>query len=179
MPVIASSAFYVRIQNLLTGHVWYCRTYGHTTMGVATGTSIQGTSFVVPFGIEYGPAQLCVIANGISSECVPIAVFPFFLNFSLTGEEIVNQLIGSLADGPLYVLTDHGPIPVPGPGPGGREIMEMARDAYHDIIRGIATLQALGREVVSQRLAAPTGERLPAVPSKVKQGSKNEMQAKK
>lgn len=159
----------VRIQNLLTGHVWYCRTYGHTTMGVATGTSIQGTNFVVPFGIEYGPAQLCVIANGISSECVPIIVFPWFLHFSFTGEEIVNRLIGSLADGPLYVLTDHGPVPVP--GPDGGETMGMARDAYHDIIRGIATLQALGRELVSRRLAALPGERLPVVHSKLKKGS--------
>ncbi len=162
----------VRIQSFLTGNVFYCRTYGHTSMSVATGTSVQGTNFVVPFGIDCGPAQLCVIANGISSECVSVTVLPFFFNFSLTGDEIVNRLIGSLADGPLYVLTEHGPVPVP--GPEGREIMGMARDAYQDIIRGIATLQTLGRNVISLRLAALPGEHLPVEHTKVKQSAKKE-----
>jgi hypothetical protein len=62
----------VRIRNLSTNHVFFCRTHGHSTMGVATGMAVHSTHFDVPAGIELGTAELCVIANGIHSECVRV-----------------------------------------------------------------------------------------------------------
>lgn len=64
----------IRIRNPANGKVWYCRTFGHSTMGVATGTTIQSTNFVVPIGVDKGQAELCVVANGISSPCLPIMI---------------------------------------------------------------------------------------------------------
>ena len=57
----------VRIVNTATGHVFYCRTHNHSTMGVATGTHKVATHFDVPASAEAGPSQLFVVANGIAS----------------------------------------------------------------------------------------------------------------
>jgi len=151
----------VRIRNLHSDMVSYCRTFDHSSMGVATGLSIQGTSFKVPWGVEYGPAELCVVANGIASECVPIIVEPYQFHFRFD-DQLVNHLIGSLADGPLWVLGPNGPVPV---DPWGPEIRERAQGAYDDIIQGIRLLQSLGREVAKQQNSVAQSERVPSPPS--------------
>ena len=51
-----------------TGRVVFCRTSGHSTMGVATGANVVQTNVDVPAAIENGPAQLVVVANGIASQ---------------------------------------------------------------------------------------------------------------
>jgi len=43
-------------------------------MGVNTGVVIHSTQFHVPAGIELGASELCVVANGIVSDCVPVNV---------------------------------------------------------------------------------------------------------
>ncbi len=58
----------VRITNSTTGHVFYCRTHSHSTMGVATGATPVFTEFDVPTSIETGTSTLEVVANGIASE---------------------------------------------------------------------------------------------------------------
>jgi hypothetical protein len=64
----------VRLRNLSTDHVFFCRTHNHSTMAVATGMAVHSTHFDVPAGIELGTAELCVIANGIPSESVRVHV---------------------------------------------------------------------------------------------------------
>jgi hypothetical protein len=64
----------VRITNNATGHVFYAKTHGHSTMGVATGTRIVSTNFDVPAGMEAGASTLVVVANGIPSVAVSIMV---------------------------------------------------------------------------------------------------------
>jgi hypothetical protein len=64
----------VRITNNATGHVIYARTHGHSTMGVATGPARVSTNFDVPAAAETGSSSLEVVANGIASEPVTIAV---------------------------------------------------------------------------------------------------------
>jgi uncharacterized protein (TIGR03437 family) len=66
----------VRITNSSTGHVFYCRTHGHSTMGVATGATPVSTNFDVPLSIESGPSILEVVANGIPSSPVNVIVTP-------------------------------------------------------------------------------------------------------
>jgi hypothetical protein len=64
----------VRITNTATGHVFYARTHGHSTMAVATGNAIVGTNFDVPATAEAGAATLVVVANGIASAPVAVAI---------------------------------------------------------------------------------------------------------
>jgi hypothetical protein len=64
----------VRIHNLSTNKLAYCRTHDHSTMGVHTGGVIHNTKFTVPSFIEAGKSELCVIANGIPSESVLVSV---------------------------------------------------------------------------------------------------------
>jgi len=64
----------VRIQNNASKHVAYCRTKGHSSMGVATGTIVQNTEFLVPAGIAHGASELRVVANGIASQHVAVTI---------------------------------------------------------------------------------------------------------
>ena len=57
----------VRIVNSATGDVYYARTHGHSTMGVATGSTAVSTNFDVPSSMPNGPCELYVVANGIPS----------------------------------------------------------------------------------------------------------------
>jgi hypothetical protein len=61
-------------------HVFYARTHGHSSMGVATGSGmITSTNFDVPnvgSGIASGQATLVVIANGIPSSSVNVCIAP-------------------------------------------------------------------------------------------------------
>jgi hypothetical protein len=65
----------VRITNLASGHVKYCRTHDHSTMAVATGNVVHSTKFAVPTDTELGASQLCVVANGIAT-CASVMVQP-------------------------------------------------------------------------------------------------------
>jgi hypothetical protein len=64
----------VRIENHASGHVFYAKTHGHSTMGVATGTKTVSTNFDVPESMETGRSSLVVVANGIHSKAVRITV---------------------------------------------------------------------------------------------------------
>jgi hypothetical protein len=64
----------VRIRNLASSHVVYCRTTGHSTMGVATGGALHSTNVAVPAAIESGPSELFVVANGIASAPYPVTI---------------------------------------------------------------------------------------------------------
>ena len=64
----------VRITNAASGHVVYARTHDHSSMGVATGSTIVSTHFDVPPGAETGPSSLEVVANGIASAPVSVTV---------------------------------------------------------------------------------------------------------
>ncbi len=59
----------VRLQNTSTNKVYFARTYNFSTMGVATGASLQSARFNTS-NIPYGHYDLCVITNGISSHCI-------------------------------------------------------------------------------------------------------------
>jgi hypothetical protein len=52
----------------------YCRTFDHSTMGVATGKTIHHTHFEVPDDLPHGDYRLVVIANGIASRPVEVRV---------------------------------------------------------------------------------------------------------
>jgi hypothetical protein len=64
----------VQIQNKATKNVFFARTHGHSTMGVATGTQTVSTTFDVPSTMDTGPSSLVVIANGIASQPINVTV---------------------------------------------------------------------------------------------------------
>ena len=59
----------IRLRQTTTNNIYFARTYDFSTMGVATGHSLQSIRFTVS-NIPYGHYDLCVIANGISSHSV-------------------------------------------------------------------------------------------------------------
>ena len=63
-----------RITNTATGHVFYCRTHDHSSMGVATGSQTITTNIDIPSSMETGAGTLEVVANGIPSAGVAITV---------------------------------------------------------------------------------------------------------
>jgi hypothetical protein len=64
----------VRITNTASGTVFYARTHGHSSMGVATGKASVSTNFDVPAAAPTGAASLVVVANGIASAPVAVTV---------------------------------------------------------------------------------------------------------
>jgi hypothetical protein len=57
------------------GHVYYCRTSNHSTLGVNTGTVIHSTHFSIPNTVPLGAATLTVVANGIPSSATAVTIF--------------------------------------------------------------------------------------------------------
>ena len=64
----------VRLRNPSTGAIYYCRTSGHSTMAVATGTATVSTQITVPGSTPNAAYQLSVVANGIPSDEVAVTV---------------------------------------------------------------------------------------------------------
>ncbi len=64
----------VRIVNNATGHVFYAKTHGHSSMGVATGNAPIFTRMDIPAGMETGASKLYVVANGIPSTPYAITI---------------------------------------------------------------------------------------------------------
>ena len=155
----------VRIRHLASGQVHYARTFDHDTMGVATGTAVHSTNFTVPFGTPGGASALCVVANGIPSKEVAVTVRPWVLTFPID-EQLWQFLIGSLADGPLWVLGPNGPIPV---DPWGPLVAQKAATARDGIVSAVKELRALGDEVATSR-AKVAGNVPPAVDVDAKDG---------
>ncbi len=148
----------VRLHHLASGRVSYCRTFDHDTMAVATGAAIHSTNFFVPFGVPIGASELCVVANGIASPCVSVNVAPFRWHIPFD-DAMFNRLIGSLADGPLWVLGPNGPIPV---DPWGPDLARQATTARTQVVKGLRALRALGDRLDVKRMKQ-VGKVAPAI----------------
>lgn len=74
----------VRIVNNATGHVFYAKTHGHSTMAIATGSTTVSTNFDVPATIETGASELFVVANGIPSAGVAVTIAGGSSGFTLS-----------------------------------------------------------------------------------------------
>ena len=131
------------------GQVRYCETFGHSTMGVGTGTAVHTTNFLVPSSTPPGSYELTVIANGIPSKGLDILVEALVLPFGW--DRLWAWLIGSLADGPLWAIGPNGPVPV---DPMGAEIRAQVRAARVAILDNIKVLEKIGKQVDKQRLKA-------------------------
>ena len=63
----------VRITNLGTGHVFYCRTFNPESITPANDGRVH-TNFTVPSNIELGDSQVEVVTNGIPSRAKAASV---------------------------------------------------------------------------------------------------------
>jgi hypothetical protein len=63
----------VRITNTGTGHVFYAKTSGFSSLTIKPGAATTA-NFNVPAAIELGPSTLVAVANGIPSAPVPVTV---------------------------------------------------------------------------------------------------------
>jgi hypothetical protein len=145
----------VRVLASPKGVVFYCRTFGHSTMAVATAAALETTNFFVPFTVPTGTYRLTVIANGIASLPTSVSITGFTFNFH--EPRLWQRLIGSLADGPLWAIGPHGPVPV---DPWGPEYSASVREARQAIVAGIRSLQKIGLALDRERLASAS--RVPA-----------------
>jgi hypothetical protein len=64
----------VRLTNVTAEAVRFLRTFNHSTMGVATGSTQQSTNVLIEQGIQVGQWNMAVIANGIASDPVTINI---------------------------------------------------------------------------------------------------------
>lgn len=56
----------LRITNIITKHVFYCRTHDHSSVAVQN-KHVSFTYFDVPSSIELGPSVIEVVASGVPS----------------------------------------------------------------------------------------------------------------
>jgi len=63
----ASSYPIVAVRNNSTHHIFFGRTSNFSTMGIATGSTIENADFVIPSTAETGASTIFVVANGILS----------------------------------------------------------------------------------------------------------------
>jgi hypothetical protein len=149
---IAAATNYPLVQLTFSrGQVTYCPTHGHSTMGVATGDALHSTLFDVPRHCPLGHAQLRVIANGIASDPVGVVIKAYnpFKHLQVQYEAAyAGMLIGSLADGPLFVLGPNGPVPVDPQWPQSQQIARQAAAARRSMVTAMSVLKQLGREAV-------------------------------
>jgi hypothetical protein len=54
--------------------VFYARTHDHSTMAIATGSSVVSTMVDTPANMETGPSKIEVVANGIASRPRPVTI---------------------------------------------------------------------------------------------------------
>jgi Kelch motif len=66
----------VRLKRAGSKAVYFCRTFDHSTMAVATGKKVHHTHFHVSHAVPVGKYDLVVIANGTHSQPIKVHVKP-------------------------------------------------------------------------------------------------------
>jgi hypothetical protein len=98
----------VRMTNIITGNVYYARTFNWSSTGVMTSNKPVSTEFTLPASAPAGTYSLVAVANGISSDPVPFS-FPLTrpvisaINFS--GADLLLNATGGLAGRTYNVVT--------------------------------------------------------------------------
>jgi hypothetical protein len=101
--------------------------------------------------ISRGSAELSVIANGISSQVVPVTVLE--PHMPTINEDMINSMIELLADNKqLRVLTHHGQLPIDRDASPNH--IRSVKKAQNDIRHSIKTLQTIGRQIETKRITA-------------------------
>ncbi len=84
----------VRMTNSVTGNVYYARTYGWNSTGVATGSRVVATEFSLPSNLPAGTYSLVVTASGNSSAPVTFTYAPPAAPTGLVATNGLNAQVG-------------------------------------------------------------------------------------
>ncbi|EEF60578.1 LamG-like jellyroll fold domain-containing protein [Pedosphaera parvula] len=84
----------VRMTNSVTGNVYYARTYGWNSTGVATGNRVVTTEFTLPANLTSGTYSLVVTANGNSSAPTNFTYAPLSAPTGLVVTNGLNAQVG-------------------------------------------------------------------------------------
>jgi hypothetical protein len=141
----------VRIRNIASGRVRYCRTFDHSSMGVATGFTTESTNFAVPSTLELGVAELSVVVNGIASDPLLVKILPFRWLFPW---QETKMMLDHILNAPLSVLGPNGPIVADG---FPAQTLKKAEAAKTQILAALNTLETLGTQVHRERAASAAG----------------------
>ena len=100
----------VRITNTATGHVFYARTFNHSTMSIEPGAA-GATNFVAPVRIEVGASTLVVVANGIASAPINVTVTDS-PNFAISASQLSfgNQPLDESSRAQVVTVTNTGAV---------------------------------------------------------------------
>jgi hypothetical protein len=95
------------------GQVYYARTFNWSSTAVMTGSASESTEFTIPASLPAGTYSLVVVANGISSDAVPITVDA--LQLAQTGSLAAVGSVGGAFSPPSQTVTidNSGPSPLP------------------------------------------------------------------
>jgi hypothetical protein len=75
----------VRMTNMVSGLVYYARTYNWSSTSVMTGNQVMSTRFRLPAGLPSGNYNVVAVANGNASTPVPFSTTPAPLTMFLPG----------------------------------------------------------------------------------------------
>lgn len=112
---VATNYPIVRLTNTSNNTVVYLRSFGFSTLGIASGNTPQTTNVQVPAGVVPGQYDLVVIANGIASDPVVVQVIAqdcfFIVDRSTYGQGEIQALINlngapAVIDPALFVVVE-------------------------------------------------------------------------
>jgi fibronectin type 3 domain-containing protein len=83
----------IRMTNSVTGNVYYVRTYGWNSTGVATGSKVVTTEFSLPPSLPAGTYSLVVTASGLSSAPTTFTYTPGAAPTGLTATSGENSKV--------------------------------------------------------------------------------------
>lgn len=145
----------VRLRNMTSGKVTYCRTHNHSTMAVATGSVVHSTQFTVPLSADLGASELTVIANGIPSQVSQVTVKPFIFHFPVT-RSVLTSILSDAAETPQWVFTDQGAqaLELSAKYPDAKAVARDVQHAHRQIADALETLETIGRKLMASKLKA-------------------------
>jgi hypothetical protein len=136
----------VKLRNLATNQVAYCRTSNHSTMAVATGSVVHSTQFRVPGGLARGSYELTVVANGIPSQPITVSVTILKITKEIKEKEVKIE---------IKELKEKEHLETALTQPGSQQQAANAAD-WADVIRALAErTERLEQQLAGQQTPTP------------------------
>jgi len=131
-----------------TGEIYYCRTFGHSTMAISTGSAVQSTNFAVPTSVPQGSYELIVVANGIPSVSYNVSMNN--TQSWVRWDSIWDAISEAFVKTPPTAIGSYGPIRDASKDAQRKKEIVAARNS---IVDGIKSLKKIGKQIEKQHLA--------------------------
>lgn len=83
----------LRVINLVSNYQTFCRTGGYSTMGVATGSTVETCNVLIPTTVDSGPSQFQMLTNGLASTAFNVMVTNGMNNYSESSVSLTTSSI--------------------------------------------------------------------------------------